>query len=155
MSIRREILDRIAARLGSYVGKEASSAFASIADGERVVRALRKHKRVAAMVNLDAMSNLVRTRALPSGVGGRIDSLNLIDVRRLVCASARNAIVCSKHGRCDPLSRRCVCDKYWMPSLLAFLDGNDNDNCGQLSLFRRFFFIATVFTFSPNQCFPN
>lgn len=38
---------------------------------------------------------------------------------------------CSGHGHCDPLSRECVCDLYWIPNVInAYVTGRSNCDWG-------------------------
>lgn len=47
-----------------------------------------------------------------------------VDIRTTICQNN-----CSGHGRCNPATRACECEAFWMPSVGYFLD-NDEANCG-------------------------
>lgn len=46
-----------------------------------------------------------------------------VDIRTTICQNN-----CSGHGRCNPSTRACECEAFWMPSVGYFLD-NDEANC--------------------------
>lgn len=47
-----------------------------------------------------------------------------VDIRTTVCQNN-----CSGHGRCEPSTRACICEAFWMPSV-GFFFSNDEANCG-------------------------
>lgn len=47
-----------------------------------------------------------------------------VDIRTTVCQNK-----CSGHGRCNPSTRACICEAFWMPSA-GFFVSNDEANCG-------------------------
>lgn len=38
---------------------------------------------------------------------------------------------CSGHGSCDPYSRRCMCEAFWMENWLRVYFGDNQSNCGE------------------------
>ncbi|XP_030570420.1 dyslexia-associated protein KIAA0319-like protein [Drosophila novamexicana] len=46
-----------------------------------------------------------------------------VDIRTTVCQNN-----CSGHGRCEPSTRACICEAFWMPSV-GFFFSNDEANC--------------------------
>ncbi|XP_023176257.2 dyslexia-associated protein KIAA0319-like protein [Drosophila hydei] len=46
-----------------------------------------------------------------------------VDIRTTVCQNK-----CSGHGRCNPSTRACICEAFWMPSA-GFFVSNDEANC--------------------------
>jgi hypothetical protein len=36
---------------------------------------------------------------------------------------------CSKHGRCDPYTKQCVCDPFWMQNFVRIRFGDQESNC--------------------------
>lgn len=51
-----------------------------------------------------------------------------VDIRTTICQNK-----CSGHGRCNPSTRACDCEAFWMPSVGYFVN-NDEANCGKLSI---------------------
>ncbi|KAG1671737.1 Dyslexia-associated protein KIAA0319-like protein [Nymphon striatum] len=39
---------------------------------------------------------------------------------------------CSNHGTCEPYTKRCVCDAFWMEDFIRVLLGDNKSNCGQI-----------------------
>lgn len=48
-----------------------------------------------------------------------------VDIRTTVCQNT-----CSGHGKCNPSTRACECEAFWMPSVGYFVN-NDEANCGK------------------------
>lgn len=57
---------------------------------------------------------------------GNIFGAPTSDVRTAFCQNK-----CSGHGICNTLSRACMCDTFWMPSIYYFW-GLSEANCGTL-----------------------
>lgn len=38
---------------------------------------------------------------------------------------------CSGHGECDPFTRRCVCQPFWMENFIRAQFGEVESNCGE------------------------
>ena len=38
---------------------------------------------------------------------------------------------CSGHGRCDEVTRRCVCDRFWTENVFRRLGSDGQANCGE------------------------
>jgi len=48
-----------------------------------------------------------------------------VDIRTTVCQND-----CSGHGTCNPITRACICEAFWMPSAGYFFN-NQEANCGK------------------------
>ncbi|ALC43405.1 CG7565 [Drosophila busckii] len=59
-----------------------------------------------------------------------------VDIRTTVCQNN-----CSGHGNCNPASRACICEAFWMPSL-GYFWGSDEANCDWSILYVFVFVIA-------------
>lgn len=47
------------------------------------------------------------------------------DIRTTVCQNK-----CSGHGVCNPITRACTCEAFWMPSITYYW-GIEEANCGE------------------------
>ncbi|XP_068142854.1 LOW QUALITY PROTEIN: dyslexia-associated protein KIAA0319 [Drosophila tropicalis] len=60
-----------------------------------------------------------------------------VDIRATVCQNN-----CSGHGQCNPTTRACICEAFWMPSAGYFF-ANDEANCDWSILY---VFVGVIFT---------
>ncbi len=86
---------------------------------------------------LEYMEKIKQARIIQTKPG--YNELRIIDVSLLTCKIGNFSTVagkCSKHGKCDHFTGKCVCDKYWMPNLFLYYLQNEHDltsgnNCGK------------------------
>jgi hypothetical protein len=53
-------------------------------------------------------------------------NINILSINTYLCLSN-----CSNHGKCDPLSRRCICNKYYMENWFKYIIFKQ-PNCGKI-----------------------
>lgn len=54
-----------------------------------------------------------------------------VDIRTTVCQNN-----CSGHGSCNPTTRACICEAFWMPSA-GFFFNNQEANCGNRDMYSK------------------
>lgn len=70
-------------------------------------------------------------------------NIKILSIRQMTCfddrlfdTEAKNSYNCSNHGKCDMHTRKCICDKYWMPNYFRYYfdyesDITNGNNCGK------------------------
>lgn len=53
--------------------------------------------------------------------------ITVIQIRTLICQNA-----CSEHGVCDPDTRTCLCEAFWMEDYFSIYFRGSESNCGKI-----------------------
>lgn len=85
-----------------YVGKQADK---TVLPGPKVVKLLKR--------KLQQDSSLLE--------------LSVANIQTAICQNN-----CSGHGTCDQSTRECLCEAFWMQSLMREYFGDGDSNCGMI-----------------------